>query len=144
MNGAALRSGTIRDGTEVTTPAIVGAFERNPEWTTVEAAAAAVVEAPVLLRVIEAMDEAAVVEDGVVDDGVVDDCVVVVFLPVTVARSGRSVGVVCCACAVKARRIATKAAQRRRVEIEAIVMDLFYAVEKFSMRNRLSSSERLE
>jgi hypothetical protein len=31
MNGAPLRSGIIKDGIDVTTPAIVGAFEMRPE-----------------------------------------------------------------------------------------------------------------
>jgi len=127
MNGAELRSGTIKDGIEVTTPAIVGALERKPEWTTVEAAAAAVVEAPVLPGVVEAADGAVLIEG----------CV-------TVARFGRSVRVVCCACVATARRILRNTAHRRRVKAEDISMSLFYALRRFSMRNRLSSSESLE
>lgn len=61
MNGAALKSGMMSVGTEVTTPDIVGALERRPDETTVEAAVADVVDAPVLAEVVEAADEAAVV-----------------------------------------------------------------------------------
>lgn len=112
MNGAALRSGTIRDGTEVTTPAIVGALERKPEWTTVDAAAA-VVEAPVLPGVVEAADEADLIDGWV-----------------TVARFGRSVGVVCCACVVTAKRILMNTAHRRRVDTEAMIISLFLRAQK--------------
>ena len=65
-------------------------------------------------------------------------------MPVTVARFGRSVGVVCCACVATARRILMNTAHRRRVDVDAIMTSLSYALRRFSMRNRLSSSERLE
>lgn len=83
MNGAPLVSGTMREGMDVTTPAIVGALERSPVTT--------VVDAPT----VGASEMRPVTVTGVV----VDSCVVAVVgvvavVSVTVERFGRSVGVV--------------------------------------------------
>lgn len=110
MNGAALRSGTMREGIAVTTPAIVGALVRKPWRATVEEAATAVVEAfePA---------EVAVADDAAVDEP--ED--VADVLAVTVARFGKSVGVVCCACMVEMRRRLKSIAIRRRLCVKAIM-----------------------
>lgn len=91
MNGAPLVSGTIRDGIEVTTPAIVGALERRPE-TTVEAVveAAIVVAAVVVAAVVDASEAAVVVAELL---AVV--VAVVAVVPVIVLRFGRSLSVDC-------------------------------------------------
>ena len=112
-----------------------------------EAATAAVVEAPVLVGVVEAVDEEPDdVTDEATDEAAVleDGFVVVVVLPVTVARFGRSAGVVCCACVAIAKRRTARIARRKRVDTEAMIGYMSYALNRFSIRKRLSSSERYE
>jgi hypothetical protein len=93
MNGALLVSGTMRDGIDVTTPAIVGALERKPELVVDGVFVAGVVEAPVAVVAVDALF------------AVVAVVAVVAVEPVTVARFGKSLRVVCARDAVANRRM---------------------------------------
>jgi len=96
IKGALLVSGTISDGMDVTTPAIVGALERKPELVVDGAVVAGVVETPDASLAVDALF--AVVP-------VVAVVAVVAAEPVTVARSGRSLSAVCAMAAAAKRRM---------------------------------------
>jgi len=128
MNGALLVSGTIRDGIDVTTPAIVGALERKPELVVDGALVAGVVEIP---------------DASLAVDAVVAVVAVVAVEPVTVDRFGKSVSPVCARDAVANRRMQLHRRMGAIVLCFAMLKMCFQALEQLSNRKRLSSSDNV-
>jgi len=131
MNGALLVSGTMREGIDVTTPAIVGALERKPEFVVDGAVVAGVVEIP----------DASLAVDAVI--AVIAVAAVVAVEPVTVARSGRSLSVVCATDAVATMRMPLHMRTGVILLREAMILFYLHALEQLSSRKRLSYSNNV-